>query len=120
VVNFTLIANKCFVEFSHADGLILLLSKSIMIVCSGSGPVSVVVVIGFYIFDVCVLPIRTVDILMYWCRPHFTKYALNTFICFIIDIVNHALGIFLAATYVTNYSCILHLFITDTIGKLEK
>jgi len=111
--------SECFVEFSHADGLILLLSKTIMIVCSGSGPLFGLVVIGFYIFDVSVLPIRTVDILMDWYRPNFTRYPLHTFISFIIDIVNYALGIFLAATYVTNYACILHLFITDTIGKLK-
>jgi len=101
------------------NGLILLLSKVILIVPSVATALLTVVVIGFYIFDVFVLPIRTVDVLIAWYLPHFTKYTSNTLISLITDIVNYGLGIFLGATYASNFSCILHLFITNSIGKLK-
>jgi len=109
-----------FVEINHADGLILLLSKFILIVPSMNVTVLTIVVLGCYTFDVLVLPIRTVDVLVAWYLPHFARYALNTFISFLADIVNFALGKFLGTTYASNFGCILHLFITDAIGKLKQ
>jgi len=76
-------------------------------------------VIGFYIFDVFVLPIRTVEVLLDWYYPNFATYPLHRFIPFVTDIVSYGLGIFVAITYSSNYSSILHLFITDSIGKLK-
>jgi len=78
------------------------------------------VVLGFYISDVFVLPIRTVDVLLTWYLPHFTRYASHTFISFITDIVGYGLHFYLAATYTTNYVTVFNLFITDSIGKLKQ
>jgi len=116
---FILTVKERFVEFSNADGLILLVSKIILIVPSVGAALLTVVVIGFYIFDVFVLPIRTVEVLVAWYIPHFTRNALHTFVSFITGIVNYGLSWFLAMAYVSNYFCILHLFITDSIGKLK-
>jgi len=111
---------ECFVEFSHADGLMLLLSKIIMIVPSVPAALLTVVVIGFYIFDVFVLPIRTVEGLVAWYLPQFTRHPLQPLISFVTDILNYGLGCFLAVPYVTNYFSILHLLITASIGKLQQ
>jgi len=97
----------------------LLLSKIIMIVPSVPAALLTVVVIGFYIFGVFVLPIRTVEVLVVWYLPHFTRHPLQTFFTLITDIVNYGLGNFLAVTYISNFFCILHFFITDTLGRLK-
>jgi len=111
--------SKLFIEFIHENGLILLLSKIILMIGSVSAALVFVVIIGFYIFNVLVLPIRSVEVLMDWYLPHISKYGLHSFISFITDIVNCGLGNFLGITYVSNYFCILHFFITDSIGKLQ-
>jgi len=112
-------AFECFVEFSYKDGSILLLSKIILIVCSVSVALLTVVLTGFYVFNIFVLPTRIVDVLVVWYLPQFTRYALHPFVSFTIDIINLCLGNFLAITYASNFCCILHLFITDSIGKLK-
>jgi len=109
--------NEYFVEFSHADGLILLLSKIILIVPSVLVALLVFVVIGLYMFDVFVLPMRTVDVLVAWYLPHYTRHALQTFVSFVTDIFGYGLNGFVGVTYASNYFCILHLFITDSIEK---
>jgi len=78
-----------------------------------------VVGIGCYTFDIFVLPMRTVDVLVAWYLPHFNRHTFKMLMSLIADIVNYGLGCFLGITYVTNYSYILHLFITDSIGKLK-
>jgi len=77
-------------------------------------------VIGLYIFDVFVLPIKSVDILVAWYLPNWTRCASVLLISFIADVVNFGLGMFLTITYVSNFSFILHFFITDLIGKLKR
>jgi len=99
--------------------LLLLLSKVILIVPSVGGSLLTVVVIGFYICDVFVLPIRTVDVLVAWYIPQFTRHALHTYVSFITDIVNCAHSWFLAMTFVSNYIGIFNFFITDSIEKLK-
>jgi len=119
VNNFIVTIKECFVEFSHADGYILLLSKIKLLYCWVSAALVVVAVIGFYIFDVFVLPTRTVEVLTAWHLPHCTRYAFYTFISFITDIVGYGFGFFLATTYLSNYICPLYLFITDSVEKLK-
>jgi len=102
------------------DGLILFLSKMILIVPSVDAALLTVAVVGLYIFDVFVLPIKSVDVLVAWHFPTYTKYALVMLSSFIADVVNSGLGMFLTITYASNYSSILHFFITDSIGKLKQ
>jgi len=109
----------CFEEIQHEDGLILLLSKVILLVPSGNVALLPFAVIGCYTFDVFVLPIMTVDVLVGWYLPHFTGYALSMLISVITDVVNFSLGKFLGTTYASNFCVILPLFIADSIGKLK-
>jgi len=111
--------SECFVEFTHDDGLLLLLSKIILIVPSVGAALLTVVVVGFYIWDVFVLPIKTVEVLMAWYLPHFTRYALHNFVSFVTDIVSYGHSWFLAMTFVSNYISIFNFFITDSIEKLK-
>jgi len=111
--------SECFVEFSHADTLLLFLSKSVLIVTSISAGLLTLVLIGCYIFDIFSLPIRSFDVLIALHFPHFKKHIFLSLISFITDIVNYGLGLFLAVTYASNFFCILNLFITDTIKKLK-
>jgi len=107
-------------EFRHVNGIILLLSKMILIVPSISSALLVVVVIGCYVFDIFVLPIRTAEFMMAELVPSSTNDTLQKVICCITDIIGFVLSSFLGVTYASNYSGILHLFITDAIGKLKQ
>jgi len=106
-----------FIEFSHAeaDGLLLFQSKFILFFISLATSLLTVSAIGCHIFDVYILPIRTIDVLVAWHLPHFAGYTLPTLISFIVDIVNFGLGMFLGSTFASNFGCILHFFITDFI-----
>jgi len=111
---------QIFVEFSHEDGLILLLSKTILIFCSLTAALLSVVIIGFYVFDVFVLPTRTIEVLMDWYLPHYAKFNLQKWISFITDLVSQGLGCFLGITNISSYCFILNFFITDSIRKLKQ
>jgi len=94
----------------------------ILIVPSISSALLIAFVIGCYAFDIFVLPIRTVEVMMaelVQSNSNSTTNLLNKAICCITDIIGFALSSFLAITYASNYSGILHLFITDAIGKLK-
>jgi len=99
--------------------ILLFLSEMILIVPAGSATLLSVVVIGCYIFDIVVLPIRAMDVLMAWHLDG-NGNLFYTLVCWCVDLIFVGQGAFLAITYASNYAGIIHLFITDSIGKLKK
>jgi len=107
-----------FLEIGYNNKYILLLSKTILIVPSLSVALSPFVIISWYILDIWILPMRTFQILIAGHAAGFTRYVTQAFSC-MIDILCAAWGYFLGLTYGTNFSAIIHLFMTDAIGKFQ-
>jgi len=108
-----------FPEIPYVNEFILLLSKTILIVPSTSVSLISLIVIASYLVDVWFLPMRTFEVLMEWFLPSFTSKITLVVLSCIVDIVGVGLICFLGITDATNFSAIIHLFMTDGIGKLK-
>jgi len=96
-----------------------MISKAILILFSFGVSSLPLIVIAFYVFDIWILPMKTWTVLMDWHCPGLKRRPLQVLLSCIIDILGFGLGTFLGATYASNFSAIIHLFITDAVGKLE-
>jgi len=108
-----------FSEIKYNNTFILIISKAILILFSLSVSLFPLIVIACYVFDIWILPMKTWMVLMDWYFPAFKEGLWQVVLSCTIDIVCFGLGIFLGATYASNFSAVIHLFMTDAIGKLE-
>jgi len=62
---------------------------------------------------------RTLEALMTWHLSYWERNVTQIVLSCITDMAFFGVGFFLAITYTSNFSAIIHFFITDAIGKLE-
>jgi len=108
-----------FLEVKYVNRYILFLSKIILIVPSLSASLFPLMVIPCYVFDIWILPMRTLEALMNWHLSDLERSVAQIVLSCVTDMAFFAIGLFLAITYTSNFSAIIHFFITDAIGKLE-
>jgi len=91
----------------------------ILIVPSLSASLFPLIVVACYVFDVWFLPMRSLEVLISWNLPDLRRNSTQVVLSSIIDLACFGLGTFLAITYASNFSAIIHFFMTDAIGKLQ-
>jgi len=78
------------------------------------------VVVSCYIFDIWILPMKSVEtfVSLAFSGTKLKNHCLLLFSSCIIDIIFFGFGCFLAITYASNFSGIIHFFMTVSIGNL--
>jgi len=107
-----------FTEINHINKFILFISKSVLIVPSLSASLFPLIVTACYAFDVWCLPMRAFEVLMDGYLDDIETHVSQIVFC-TIDVVFFGVGSFLAITFCSNFSGIVHFFITDAVGKFQ-